>query len=76
MIHIKLSVELDHVEQVVAMLKESDLIADIEVEDIDDQNLKPMTATEFYKRINAANLALKEKRVFSQTDMEKEVQSW
>ena len=76
MIHIKLSVELDHVEQVVAMLKESDLIADIEVEDIDDQNLKPMTATDFYKRINAANLAIKEKRVFSQAHMEKEVQSW
>ncbi|MDX2304709.1 MAG: hypothetical protein NW226_18005 [Microscillaceae bacterium] len=76
MIHIKLSVELDHVDQVVAMLKDSELIASIEVEDIDDQNLKPMTATDFYKKINAANLAQKEKRLFSQSEMEKEVQSW
>lgn len=76
MIHIKLSVELDHVDQVVAMLKDSELIASIEVEDIDDQNLKPMTATDFYKRINAANLAQKEKRLFSQSEMEKEVQTW
>ncbi|TAE70803.1 MAG: hypothetical protein EAZ85_11480 [Bacteroidetes bacterium] len=44
--------------------------------DFESTTLKPMTATEFYKKVNASNLAQKEKRIFSQNFMEKEVQSW
>lgn len=76
MIHIKLEVALKHVDQVVDMLKKSQVVHKIDVEDLDDQNLKPMTATDFYKRINAANLTQKENRLFSQKAIEQEVQTW
>lgn len=48
----------------------------ISISDFEDVNLKPMTATDFYKKVNASNLAQKEKRLFSQNFMEKEVTSW
>lgn len=76
MIHMQLEVEAQNIDQVVALLKESNLAHNISVEDLDDQNLKPMTATDFYKRINAANLAQKEKRTFTQKTVEEEVKSW
>ena len=64
MIHIKLEAEIEHVEALVNLIKGSGLARKIDVEDLDDQNLKPMTATDFYKRINAANLAQRENKVF------------
>jgi hypothetical protein len=57
-------------------LQDSGIAHNILVEDPDDQNLKPMTSIDFYKRINAANLAQKEKRMISQRELEQEVQSW
>jgi hypothetical protein len=76
MINIKVEAEADNVAKIVALLKESGLTHNIVVEDLDDQSLKQMTAVDFYKRINAANLAQKEKRMFSQKEVEQEVQSW
>jgi hypothetical protein len=76
MIHVKLQVEADKIIALTELLKNSGLVAQMEVEDIDDQNLKPMTATDFYKRINASNLAQKEKRIFSQKSVEQEVAQW
>jgi hypothetical protein len=76
MIEIIVKVEPDKAEQVVQLIKDSGLAASVEVEDLDDQNLKPMTATDFYKRINAANLAQKEKRTLSQKALEEEVKLW
>ena len=76
MIHIKLEAEIEHVEALVNLIKGSGLASKIDVEDLDDQNLRQMTATDFYKRINAANLAQKEQRVFSQEAIEREVQAW
>ncbi len=76
MIKIKLEIELEHLEQVKAMLEASDLIQSFAIEDPDDQNLKSMTATEFYKRINAANLAQQEQRLISQEQIEQEVNQW
>lgn len=48
----------------------------VELADFEDNTLRPMTATEFYKKVNASNLAQKEKRLFSQNFIEKEVASW
>jgi hypothetical protein len=75
MINIKLQVQGENLDKVMTLLKESGLVAHIEVDDVDD-NLKPMTATDFYKRINASNLAQKENRLFTQQQVEQEVQSW
>ncbi|MEO1653120.1 MAG: hypothetical protein AAFU64_06220 [Bacteroidota bacterium] len=76
MITIKIRVKAENLEQVLPQLKTVALIESLEVEDIDDQNLKPMTATDFYKKINAANLAEQEGRMLSQSEMEKEVTTW
>ncbi len=48
----------------------------VNLTDFENTNFKPMTATDFYKKINASNLAQKEKRIFPQNFIEKEVQSW
>ena len=75
MINIKVQVQGENLDKVLALLKESGLTTHVEVDDVDDA-LKPMTATDFYKRINASNLAQKEKRLFTQKEVEQEVQSW
>ena len=76
MVNIKLEVSIDNLDAALELLKSSNLISKIEVEDADDQTLKPMTATDFYKRINASNLDQKEKRVMSQKNLEEEVKTW
>jgi hypothetical protein len=76
MVQIKLDVAHEQLDQVLKLLNESGLSIQIYVEDADDQNLKQMTATDFYKRINASNLAQKEKRVFTQKAVEEEVKQW
>ncbi|MCU0445121.1 MAG: hypothetical protein MUE85_09395 [Microscillaceae bacterium] len=76
MVQIKLEVAYEQLDQTLKLLNESGLDLKIYVEDADDQNLKPMTATDFYKRINASNLAQKEKRVFTQKAVEEEVKQW
>jgi hypothetical protein len=76
MITIKLQTDIQNVEALLQLIKDSNLASNIDVEDLDDQNLKPMTATDFYKRINASNLAQLEKRVFSQKTVEEEVKQW
>ncbi|TAE10860.1 MAG: hypothetical protein EAZ95_14360 [Bacteroidetes bacterium] len=75
MINIKVQVQGENLDKVLTLLKDSGLTTSIEVDDVDD-NLKPMTATDFYKRINASNLAQKENRLFTQKQVEEEVQSW
>ncbi len=75
MINIKVQVQGEHLEQVLTLLKDSGLTVSVQVDDLDDSTLKPMTATDFYKRINASNLAQKEKRVFTQKEVETEVQT-
>lgn len=76
MVNIKLEVSIDNLDAALELLKSSPLISKIEVEDADDQNLKPMTATDFYKRINASNLDQKENRLMSQKSLEEEVKTW
>jgi hypothetical protein len=76
MVQIKLEVAHEQLDQVMKLLNESGLPIQIYVEDADDQSLKQMTATDFYKRINASNLAQKEKRVFTQKAVEEEVKQW
>ncbi len=39
-------------------------------------NLKPMTIDEFYSRVEQSEKAIKEGRVISQTDLEKEAENW
>ena len=76
MINIKVQVQGENLDKVLTLLKESGLAAHVEVDDVDDAALRPMTATDFYKRINASNLAQKEKRLIAQKLLEQEVQSW
>jgi len=76
LINIQVQADINNVDALVKLIEGSGLAANIVVEDLDDQNLKPMTATDFYKRINASNLAQKENRLFTQKQVENEVQSW
>ncbi|NJL13820.1 MAG: hypothetical protein HC913_13010 [Microscillaceae bacterium] len=76
MIQVKMEVLPEQIDSVVALLQNTPGVQAVHVEDPDDVQLKPMTATDFYKRINASNLAQKENRIFSQEALEKEVQSW
>lgn len=76
MITVKLLVPDENITALTDLLETSGLAAEISIEDLEDQNLKPMTATDFYKRINAANLAHKENRVFSQKNIETDVLTW
>ena len=39
-------------------------------------NLKPMSVDEFYARVEQSEIAIKEGRIISQIDLEKEVASW
>ncbi len=76
MITVKLLVPDENISALIDLIETSGLASEIAVEDLEDQNLKPMTATDFYKRINAANLAHKENRIFSQKNMESEILTW
>lgn len=76
MINIQVQADINNVDALVNLIQGSGLATNIVVEDLDDQNLKPMTATDFYKRINASNLAQKENRLFTQKQVETEAQSW
>ncbi len=76
MITIKLLVPDENVATLTDLINTSGLAYEVLIEDLEDQTLKPMTATDFYKRINAANLAHKETRVFSQKNMESEILTW
>lgn len=77
MVNIKVEVDsYENAENLIKTLKQMAFVSSVEMEDEDDKNLKPMSATDFYKRINAANLAQKENRMFSQQAVKTEVQSW
>ncbi|GAB4408507.1 MAG: hypothetical protein OHK0053_35230 [Microscillaceae bacterium] len=76
MIQVKIEVLPEQMAQVLALLQNTPGVQSVHVEDPDDAQLKPMTATDFYKRINASNLAQKENRMMTQEALEKEVQSW
>lgn len=77
MVNIKVEVDsYENAENLIKTLKQMAFVKSVEMEDEDDKNLKPMSATDFYKRINAANLAQKENRMFSQQEVKTEVQSW
>ena len=76
MITVKLLVPDENITSLIDLIETSGLASEVAIEDLEDQNLKPMTATDFYKRINAANLAHKENRVFSQANMEKDILTW
>ncbi len=76
MIGVKFNITPELLESIVAQLEATEGITDLVIEDPDDQKLKPMSVTDFYKKINAANLAITEKRRHSQRFMEEEVQKW
>lgn len=76
MIGVKFNITPELLDSIVAQLEATEGITDLVVEDPDDQKLKPMSVTDFYKKINAANLAITEKRRHSQRFMEEEVQKW
>jgi hypothetical protein len=77
MVNIKVEVDsYENAENLIKTLKQMAFVTSVEMEDEDDKNLKPMSATDFYKRINAANLAQKENRLFSQQEVKTEVASW
>ncbi|MCS6821653.1 MAG: hypothetical protein NZ551_07275 [Microscillaceae bacterium] len=76
MVEIKFQTSFENVDQVVNLLKSSGLVHNLQVEDDDDQKLKPMTLIDFYKKINASNLAERERRVFSQKQVREEVATW
>ncbi len=40
------------------------------------RNLKPMTIDEFYSRVEQSEKAIKEGRIISQDDLEKEAENW
>lgn len=46
------------------------------VEGASEQNLRPITVIDFYKKINAANLSVTQGQVFSQTQVKEEIQTW
>ncbi len=76
MINMLIQVDPLQVEAVTKLLNESGLVSKIIVEREADQQLKQMTTTDFYKKLNASNKAQMEKRLISQRALMEEVKSW
>lgn len=72
MIRIKLEVIPEYLEAITTLLENTEGVETLIVEDPDDQQLRPMSVTNFYKKINAANLCIVEGQMVSQRYLQEE----
>ncbi len=72
MIRVTFEVSPEYLDSITAMLQDTEGVQNLMIEDPDDQQLKPLSVTNFYKKINAANLCIVEQRMVSQRYLQEE----
>jgi hypothetical protein len=77
MIGVKFEVSPENLDAITALLESTEGVNNLMIEDPDDQKLRSFSVTEFYKKVNSANLCITEKRMVSQRYLQEEgVLTW
>jgi hypothetical protein len=77
MIGVKFEVSPENLDAITALLESTEGVNNLMVEDPDDEKLRPISVTNFYKMVNAANLCITENRMVSQRYLQEEgVLTW